>query len=110
MLSRHHAARSSARWIAWVSACALLALVGVGVGVLVHIPKSGNGPLASPTRPTEKSPIPGPLLAGSQQEASAVESRSRLAAPVMFVSELSDPELEAWLDLRQEGVEEQIAF
>ncbi len=31
-------------------------------------------------------------------------------APVMFVSELSDPELDAWLDLRRNRTKERIAF
>ena len=33
-----------------------------------------------------------------------------IVSPVMFVSEMSDPELEAWLDLQQDQGSERVAF
>lgn len=55
-----------------------------------------------PQPPRNSSASPG--TTGSGHEHAAVIS------PATFVRDLSDPELEAWLDLRRQGVQERIAF
>ncbi len=103
------AARSSRHWpaqVAWLagalvtSACLLLWVLGSSwSGSGSDVPRGAA--LAMPSTPAPDRSVAGPADAGADAPFTNVS----------FVSQLSDPELEAWLDLRHEDdTAERIAF
>ena len=114
------------RRLPWVSTCAALVLaMGLGSQLLL----STSGPIDDatrirwqPSRPTQPSPaladnaqrkansLPANSLPANSLPANSLRDGAAIISPVMFVSELSDPEFEAWLDLRRDGSDERIAF
>ncbi len=87
------------------SACAVVA---VAIAFAVHLPSSPVNSFKN-TAPWQPSPSvsQSPTVPGNFD---LIPADTSATMPVMFVSELSDPELDAWLDLRQNNTDERIAF
>ncbi len=99
--------RTIAARAVWSSAgIALTLFVGVGSYLLVSADRRTDD-----TVPVQSQrPVPQQAPSVLANRAESLNENTLFVSPVSFVSELSDPELEAWLDLRRKGNEEQIAF
>lgn len=93
--------RASRAW--WISTCVGI-LLAVGLGTQLLRSRSAPSPSTARTPPLRDPPS----AVASRAESAA--DQSTVISPVMFVSELSDPELEAWLDLQRDAASERIAF
>ncbi|MFW6170184.1 MAG: hypothetical protein ACODAD_06820 [Planctomycetota bacterium] len=93
--------RAGRAW--WISACAGV-LLAVGLGTHLVLSRPDPSPKRARTPPLNQVPS---AVANHAEPAS---EQSTVISPVMFVSELSDPELEAWLDLQRDKAPERIAF
>lgn len=99
------------RRLGWGATCAALVLA---VGLGSQLPRSSTSTLDDtaptgwqPTRPAPQAPV---LADNAKQDTNPLPDSAPIISPVMFVSELSDPEFEAWLDLRRDRGDERIAF
>ncbi|MFO7904587.1 MAG: hypothetical protein R6U98_18130 [Pirellulaceae bacterium] len=93
--------RAGRAW--WISTCVGV-LLAVGVGTHLVLSPSVPSSQRARTPPVNHAP------SAAANRAESAADPSTVISPVMLVSELSDPELEAWLDLHRDKAPERIAF
>lgn len=102
-LARIESPRRGVPW--WgVSAATLLLSAGIAVSLFLH---ESAAPESAVSSQLKRSPG-GSTAVVAQPE--VPDEFDPFVEPVMFVSELSDPEFEAWLDLQRGQREERVAF
>lgn len=95
--------RRRVKMACWITTCAgVLLAVGLGIHPLCSAPDASEK--------TVQSPVPPHAGATASKHPGPTPETTPTISPVMFVSELSDPEFEAWLDLREDDAPERIAF